>query len=244
MKKYSFVFLLFVIYLSSCSGKTSSVDVENGDIENLSLPIVDEVDVDKLIAKILQLEILDEFHEQYSVRTKSYRATLLNSIDIDKIPEKLKFALKDTSFHSLLDLAQIDREFSDFDFLPYYLYMGEKYNIAAAYMEIYYYYYKMNLKIHTQQRKQHPFVLEDEQFDSSQFRYITSKERDLALWSLVTAYKKGEFDAALNLSAYFEDGIFFSKDIVISNLLDSIYDIRNESPEWKSSVYIPRRRNM
>lgn len=231
MKTYSLAFFLIIIYLSSCSGKTSSVDPEKADVV-------------EPIAEILQLEVLDEFYEQYSTKTKSYRASLLNSINIDKIPEKLKSALKDTSFHSLLDLAQIDREFDNFDFLPYYLYMGEKHNIAAAYMEIYYYYYSMNSKIHTQERKQNSFVLEDEQFDPCQFKYITSKERDLALWSLVAAYKKGEFDAALNLSAYFEEGIFFSKDIVISNILDSIYNIRNESPEWKSSIYIPRRRNM
>lgn len=218
-------------------------------------------------AKVMQMDIIDEMDSIYYSRIKEYKDSLLKSVNLNKIPyleprrkgkvelpphmlpmsrivvfediaKSLKEALTEGDFDLLRDLYYKEITYHrSFNMAPYFLYMGEKHNIFGAYMEVYHYFRSVE---RDRDRDLRLIIIEKREYNDSELEHLTIQERDFAIWSLITAYKKGDFSAAFTLSLYFKEGLLlFPKDMAVSCKLDSIYDIRYESSYWNESVYVP-----
>jgi len=163
----------------------------------------------------------------------------------ENVRNELKEALKTGNILLYKDLLYKEFAYHEsFNTTPYSLYMAENYNLAVAYLDIYHYYRNLNYKnykIKVDEESKLTIIEEKEKMDKSEnLSFITDKQKDFAIWSLITAYKKGEFNATSILSIYFKEGLLsFTKDSLIANRLDSIYQIRNDSEEWRKTVYTP-----
>ena len=173
------------------------------------------------------------------------KETTSRIVVFDNVRSELKEALKTGNASLYQDLLYKEFAYHEsFNSTPYSLYMGENYNLAVAYLDIYDYYHNLNYKnykIKVNEESKLTIIKEKLKMDkSNNLSFITDSQKAFAIWSLITAYKKGEFAAASMLSIYFKEGLLsFPKDSLIANKLDSIYQIRNDSEEWRKSVYIP-----
>lgn len=198
---------------------------------------------------------INEMDSLYNIKTKSYKNSILKSVslnkkdiiknlsikgddisereqqvrnhmDIDYVADKLLEALKEGDFE-LFDklLKKYFFYFDSFNYSPYALYLGEKHDIAQAYTEVYYYYYHLNQKKHNKERKSNMMMIAT-QFDSKRLEYIGKNEKELALWSLIKAFKMGDINIPLTLSYYFKNGYYLPRDTLTANKLKMIYDNR------------------
>lgn len=221
-------------------------------------------------ATVMQINIIDEMDSLYYSKIEAYRDSLLKTVDLDKIPyiepqqkgklikigihttprvvnsddiaKYLQEALMTGNLNLLQDLSvKVISHEEKTDMVPYFLYMGEKYDLFGAYLEIYYIYESLDFDRYVQQKNDNSLiVLKEYKYNYPELGYLTNQERDLAMWSLITAYKKGDFQAALYLSSLFKEGRFlFPKNELVSHKLDSIFDIRYKSSYWNDSVYVP-----
>lgn len=269
MKLY-FPIIYFILILVGCSFKENSqnnVDKKVVAVINDTDRTNIKGKIEKQEAKVMQMDIIDEMDSIYYSRIKHYKNSLLKSVNLNKIPyleprrkgkvklpshmqstsrfevfedisKSLKEALAEGDFDSLRDLYYKEiTYYRSFNMAPYFLYMGEKHNIFGAYMEIYYYYYSLNFD---RRKDLHLAIVKETKLKEAELEYLTTQERDLAICSLITAYKKGDFSAAFSLSLYFKEGLLlFPQDIAVSRRLDSIYDIRHDSSYWNDSIYVP-----
>lgn len=235
INNFCFIVLIFCLF-SACSNKTkeqpinliSNEKFESSDACSISyelwyktLNLIPE-------SKVIQLSSINKEEKGLEKKIKIFRDSLLNSVkaemnktDDDEKIILLREAVKNNDLNKYSKVAYYgffnDKVFEQ-DGYRYSLYMGEKYNFAPAYNDVYIYLYKCSYIL------KRTFGDKDKLDDY--LTYLNENLRNLALYCLIKSYNKGEIQNAPVLSNYFLDGIYFPKNIGISKSLDSIFENR------------------
>lgn len=172
-------------------------------------------------SKIPRIKKLNDIEEKLELSTSRIRDSIVNTVDTSKLAligsteylDILKKAMKDGDEESYYILRH-DNQIS----VPYNLYIAEKYGFALAYSQTYEFILTMNM---SKLRESKP---EFEKKDIYNLDYLSNDKKDLALYTLIKGFKKGDIYNAKRISLYFKEGLYFPKDKEIANELDSLYE--------------------
>jgi hypothetical protein len=183
---------------------------------------------------IVKMDNIDKLESLYYNKVRKYKDSILNSFKLSNIPEvkaknrkiqnptaRLKRSLKTGDMREFIELMDLEiLSHKEINPIPYYLYMAERHHKAAAYGEIFYYLNIVDsLPSYTQ------YILREDA-KRIKFEYMDNNLRNLALWSMLTSYNKGNIKISATLAEYFRNGVYFPRDAITANVLDSLYAIR------------------
>lgn len=195
MKKNICIGCLFIFL--SCTHKQSKDYIENKNIDSISISL-DSVEREVSFSDTLDFSKIAEQCITLSLTSKVYNQEIVKSItatgDIDAY-KRLK-----------------DNIMGDYEMLPYSILMAYKYDLPEAYTDVYLSFLFQNIIL---MRAKDPYG------DRKSLDFIPKKDRNLALNSLIKAYKKGNKQAAYYLSLYYKEGKYFPKDSIYAKKLYS-----------------------
>lgn len=178
-------------------------------------------------SEIVQIDQLDNEAETVGKKTKLFRDSIINSIDLNKLSKKKEseYLLKEALANGNQEVycKIVHDGLLQTELYPYSLYMAEKHNFVPAYDDVFQFFYKKNYILFKKKKQEEKKSL---LWDEMALAYLDENERYLALYCLIQSYKKGNIYNANNLSYYFRKGLYFPKDIKTANKLDSIYEYR------------------
>ncbi|NDV97498.1 hypothetical protein D0T84_21765 [Dysgonomonas sp. 521] len=168
-------------------------------------------------SEIPQVPQINEMEQILSEKLQSFKDSLLYSVKNGKIPliqdnkgrnisPLIKDYIKSGDVNSYCKLSAYSPPTVSF-------YMAEIYNFTPAYTNTFYGLLKYSKRINP-----------DENFNEYLLKFLRKEDQDLAIYSLIKSYKKGNIDEAKILAYYFREGLYFNKDIDVANVLDSIYE--------------------
>lgn len=197
-------------------------------------------DISTLIAKseVPQMEELDTIEQNLYSEIRIYKDSILATINpenmsdyIDRFPfldkisaipegstfdiEKLQSVLKNGDLNEYYTYFLRDFTIRQIDIYWLCLYFAEKFNYAPAYAEAF----------HTLKHQNYinSVRMKAKDVDSSAFEYVDEKQRMLAFYCLIKAYKNGCIYESKTLAYYIRRGLYLPKNIKLARKLEYIY---------------------
>ncbi|MDR1092391.1 MAG: hypothetical protein LBL79_15085 [Prevotella sp.] len=231
-----YIDLIFFLIVVSCSGNkpndVSDAMYPKDDYSDLAGHVFyPEPTVETLLEDIIpetdvpQFRMIDSIEMVYQVKIAHFKDSLLSTVGKNNI-----IFLCD-SLDRRTDVSQIGmirkslegdmyaytqyangNNFCIKDSYKYALYMAEIHRFIPAYDDVYHWLYTENRIIKRR--------LKENRLDS--LSGLSENKRNLALYSLIKGYKKGDISNHSSLSHYFRIGLHFPQDTVFANKLDSI----------------------
>ncbi len=184
-----------VFIFLSCTHKESKDYIENKYIDSISISL-DSVEKEVNFSDTLDFSEIVNQCLALSLTSKVYNQEFVKNItetgEIDAY-KKLKGNIM-----------------GDYEMLPYSILMAYKYDLPEAYTDVYFSLLFRNISL---MRAKDPYG------DRRSLEFLSEKERNLALSSLVKAYEKGNKQAAYYLSLYYKEGKYFPKDSIYAEKL-------------------------
>nr|WP_297164860.1 hypothetical protein [uncultured Dysgonomonas sp.] len=171
--------------------------------------------------RIPKIKLLDELATMLELKTAKTRDSILSTVDTSKlvtiggsteyadILRKAMVTGDEEAYYTLQHNSQIS--------FPYNVYIADKYGFAPAYRQTYDFIISMN---ESKLRKIKPKL---EKSDIYNLDYVDNDKRNLALYSLIKGFKKGDIQNSLMMSIYFKEGLYFPKDMEMADTLYSVY---------------------
>lgn len=184
-----------VFIFLSCTHKESKDYIENKYIDSISISL-DSVEKEVNFSDTLDFSEIVNQCLALSLSSKVYSQEFVKNItetgEIDAY-KRLKGNIM-----------------GDYEMLPYSILMAYKYDLPEAYADVYFSLLFRNISL---------MQAKDPYGDRRSLEFLSERERNLALSSLIKAYKKGDKQAALYLSEYYKEGNFFPKDSIYAEKL-------------------------
>ena len=171
--------------------------------------------------RIPKIKLLDELATMLELKTAKIRDSILSTVDTSKlvtiggsteyadILRKAMVTGDEEAYYTLQHNSQIS--------FPYNVYIAEKYGFAPSYTQTYEFILRMN---ELTLRKAKPKF---DKKDVYNLDFLSNDKRNLALYSLIKGFNKGDIRNSKYLSIYFKEGLYFPKDMEMADTLYSVY---------------------
>ena len=221
---------LFFIILLSCSNKnqnniTEEVKVYDKSITNDVIDDKYHFNCDFELSDTLSLKDIELIYEK---KSKHFNDSIWNKIKIlgSQINSKCEdcynvyYSGSESSYEGLR--IMMDYNNGDHDkFVLYALIMAEKYDYSDAYYDVFSILRQKSNKIFFN-NKDKPNINNSNDFDilvKRNLDYLNDEEKAFALLYLIKAYNRGNTNAAYFLSKYYNEGRYFPKDSICSQII-------------------------